>query len=102
MKHIKLYEEYSIGPYPRKEELITHIEELIDQKMERIIGKPDYNSGYSTFLDRFMVSYQDGDLESSSEIADQVAEFVNNSLERDIVRVGNYSRTGFFLIHNIS
>jgi hypothetical protein len=84
----------------RKEDLITHIENLIDEKMESIIGKPDYSSGYIPFLDRFMVSYQDGDLESSSEIADQVAEFVNNSLERDIVRVGNYTPAQFWLIYN--
>lgn len=85
----------------RKEDLITHIENLVDDKMESIIGKPDYISGYSSFLDRFMVSYQDGDLESSSEIAHEVAEFVNNSLERDIVRVGNYTGAQFWLTYNI-
>lgn len=85
----------------RKEDLITHIENLVDEKMESIIGKPDYISGYSSFLDRFMVSYQDGDLESSSEIAHEVAEFVNNSLERDIVRVGNYTGAQFWLTYNI-
>lgn len=47
----------------RKEDLITHIENLVDEKMESIIGKPDYSSGYSSFLDRYIVSYRDGDLE---------------------------------------
>ena len=84
-----------------KEDLITHIANLIDEKMGRIIGKPDYSSGYSSFQDRFMVSYQDGDLESSSEISHEVAEFVNNSLERDVVRVGNYTMSQFWLTHNI-
>ena len=85
----------------RKEDLITHIENLVDEKMESIIGKPDYSSGYSSFLDRYIVSYRDGDLESSSEIAHEVAEFVNNSLERDIVRVGNYTGAQFWLTYNI-
>jgi len=84
-----------------KEDLITHIANLIDEKMGRIIGKPDYSSGYSPFQDRFMVSYQDGDLESSGEIANEVVEFVNNSLERDTVQIGNYSNTQFWLTHNI-
>ena len=84
-----------------KEDLINHIENLIDEKMERIIGKPDYNSGYSPLQDRFMVSYQDGDLESSSEIANQVVEFVNNNLERNTVQIGNYTGAQFWLTHNI-
>jgi|GEM_PF-5789817 len=84
-----------------KEDLITHIENLIDEKMERIIGKPDYSSGYSPLQDRFMVSYQDGDLESSSEIANQVVEFVNNNLERNTVQIGNYTGAQFWLTHNI-
>lgn len=84
-----------------KEDLITHIENLVDEKMESIIGKPDYSSGYSSFLDRYIVSYRDGDLESSSEIANQVVEFVNNNLERNTVQIGNYTGAQFWLTHNI-
>lgn len=70
------------------------IESLIVEEMNRLIGLGDYqvcDDGY-----RFIVSFSSGDVESSSEMANDVVDYVNNELG-NLFRVGNYSETMFWL-----
>ena len=83
-----------------KEELnvmISHIENLIDEHMDDQIGKGDYTFGYNEEQNRFIVSFREGDIESSCEMADRVVGYVNNYLERDMLRVGNCGKNMFWL-----
>ena len=77
--------------------IISQIEELIDEKMHELIGKGDYTFGYSKEQNRFIVSFREGDIESSCEMADDVVDYVNNHLERNILRVGNCGKSMFWL-----
>jgi hypothetical protein len=75
----------------------SQIEELIDEKMDELIGKGDYTFGYSKEQNRFIVSFREGDIESSCEMADDVVDYVNNHLGRNILRVGNCGKSMFWL-----
>ena len=75
--------------------IISQIEELIDEKMDELIGKGDYTFGYSKEQNRFIVSFREGDIESSSKMADEVVDYVN--LERNILIVGNCGKSMFWL-----
>jgi hypothetical protein len=75
--------------------IISQIEELIDEKMDELIGKGDYTVGYSEEQNRFIVSFRKGDIETSCEMADEVANYVN--IERNRLRVGNCGESMFWL-----
>jgi hypothetical protein len=89
LKHIKRFNE-SVSDV-----IISQIEKLIDEKMDELIGKGDYTVGYSKDQNRFIVSFRKGDIETSSEMADEVVDYVN--IERNILRVGNYGESMFWL-----
>ena len=76
-------------------DLIKNIESSIDEKMDEIIGRGDYTVGYSEEQDRFIVSFREGDIESSCDMADEVVDFVN--IERTVLRVGNCGESMFWL-----
>jgi len=77
--------------------IISQIENLIDEKMDELIGKVDYTFGYNKEQNKFIVSFREGDIESSCEMADEVVDYVNNHLERNILRVGNCGKSMFWL-----
>jgi hypothetical protein len=76
-------------------DLIKDIEESIDEKMDELIGRGDYNVGYSEDQDRFIISFREGDIQESCDMADEVVDFVN--IERNILRVGNCGKSMFWL-----
>ena len=63
--------------------------------MDELIGRGDFTSGYSPLQDRFMVSFREGDIESSCDMADEVVDFVN--IEKKVLRVGNCGPGMFWL-----
>jgi hypothetical protein len=75
--------------------IISQIEELIDEKMDELIGKGDYTVGYSEEQNRFIVFFREGDIETSCKMADEVANYVN--IERNRLRVGNCGKSMFWL-----
>jgi hypothetical protein len=79
----------------REQILIELIESLIVDEMDRLIGLGDYQVCNDN-SDRFIVSFSIGDVESSGEMANDVVDYVNNSLG-NLLRVGNYSETMFWL-----
>ena len=95
-KHIKSFNEHQEN-LNISDVIISQIEKLIDEKMDELIGKGDYKFGYSKEQNRFIVSFREGDIESSCEMADDVVDYVNNHLERNILRVGNCGKSMFLL-----
>ena len=71
------------------------IEEAIDEKMDQLIGKGDYNVMYVESQDRFIVSFRSGDVEECREMAEAVVDHVN--AEQNILRIGNYNKVMFWL-----
>ena len=71
------------------------LEEIINEKMDELIGRGDYTVGYSDDQDRFIVSFRKGDIETSCDMADEVVDFVNQ--ERTVLRVGNCGESMFWL-----
>jgi hypothetical protein len=93
-KHIKRFNEHQEN-LNISDVIISQIEELIDEKMDELIGKGDYTFGYSKEQNRFIVSFREGDIESSCKMADKVVDYVN--IERNRLRVGNCGESMFWL-----
>jgi len=79
----------------KNSDLIENIESSIDEKMDELIGRGGYSVRYSEDQDRFIVSFRQGDIESSCDMASEVVDFVN--IERTALRVGNCGETMFWL-----
>jgi hypothetical protein len=71
------------------------IERLLSTKMDELIGPGDYHVGYSRDGDRFIVSFREGDIGSSCDMAHEVVDWIN--VEETRLRVGNCGEGMFWL-----
>jgi hypothetical protein len=70
---------------------------LCKEKMDELIGWDDYYVSHHSNTNRIVVSFNVINVESSGEMAEEVANFINDEFEKNIVRVGNYGDSMFWL-----
>jgi len=92
MKHIKLFESFDLP-----DDGVNHIVSLIDDKMDELIGKGDYEITHHPDTNKIYVTFESGDKNDSLQMAEDVVDFVNFEMMKNIIYVGNFSEDSFWV-----
>ena len=76
---------------------INQILVLIDNKMDELVGRGDYIINVHNDNNRIYVSFRSGDLNESEEMANDVILYINNHFERNLIKLGNFGKTLFWV-----